>query len=74
MKLVTAEVIDGKVEVPPDIGEGSRVAVLAADDGEPVVLSPTEEEELSEAMAHIDSGQYVEGWTLLEGLKTKSRV
>ncbi|MEM7483551.1 MAG: hypothetical protein AAF481_20520 [Acidobacteriota bacterium] len=74
MKLVTAEVIDGKINVPPEIGEGSRVAILAADDGEPVALSSSEEAELSEALAQIDSGQYVDGRTLLEELKAKSRV
>lgn len=74
MKLITAEVIDGKIAVPPEIGEGSRVAILAADDEEPVALSSREEEELSKAMAQIDSGQYVDGWTLLEELKAKSRV
>ena len=73
MKLVTAEVIDGKIEVPPEIGEGSRVAMLAADDEEPVALSSGEEEELSRALAQIDSGQYLDGWALLEELKAKSR-
>ncbi len=74
MKLITAEVVDGKIVVPSEIGEGSRVAVLAEDDKEPVALSSREEEELSEAMAQIDSGQHVDGWTLLEELKAKSRV
>ena len=74
MKLVTAEVIDGKIEVPPEIREGSRVAILAADDEEPVALSSSEEEELSQALAQIDSGQYLDGWTLLEEIKAKSRA
>lgn len=74
MKLVTAEVIDGKVAVPPEIREGSRVAVLAADDDEPVSLSSSEEQELSEAMEAVDSGQYVDGWRLLEELRVKSRA
>lgn len=74
MKLVTAEVIDGKIEVPPEIGEGTRVAILATDDEEPVALSSSEEEELSQALAQIDSGQYLDGWALLEGLKAKSRA
>ena len=66
MKLITAEVVDGKTSVPPEIDEGSRVAILAVDNGEPVTLSAKEEEELGAAMAQIDSGQYVDGWTLLE--------
>lgn len=59
---------------PPEIREGSAVAVLAAADGEPVALSSNEEQELSDAMAQIDSGQYVDGWRLLEELRVKSRV
>lgn len=74
MKLVTAEVIDGKITVPPEIRDGSRVAVLAADDGEPVRLSTSKEQELSEAMAEINSGQYIDGWTLLEDFKAKIRA
>ncbi len=74
MKLITAEVIDGKIAVPPEIEEGSRVAILAADDEESVALSSREEEEFSEAMAQIDSGQSVDGWSLLEELKAKSRA
>ncbi|RMH21184.1 MAG: hypothetical protein D6696_06420 [Acidobacteria bacterium] len=74
MKLVTAQVVDGRIEVPPEIGEGSRVAILAADDDEPFALSPAEEQELSEALAEIEAGRYVDGWTLLEELKAKSRA
>lgn len=74
MKLVTAQVVDGRIEVPPEIGDGSRVAILATDDEEPLTLSPSEEQELSEALAEIDTGRYVDGWTLLEELKAKSRV
>ncbi|MEM8960793.1 MAG: hypothetical protein AAGD38_04880 [Acidobacteriota bacterium] len=74
MKLITAEVIDGKITVPADVTEGSRVAILATDDDGPVVLSAREEEELSEAKAQIDSGQFVDGRVLLEEIKAKSRA
>ncbi len=74
MKLVTAQVVDGKVEVPPEIGDGSQVAILATDDEDPAMLSPREEQELTKALAEIDAGQYLDGWTLLEELKTKSRA
>ncbi len=73
MKLITAQVVDGRIEVPPEIGDGSQVAILAVDD-EPFALSPGEEQELSAALAEIDAGRYVEGWKLLEELKSKSHA
>ena len=74
MKLVTAQVIDGRIEVPPEIVDGSQVAILAADDEAPFALSAAEEQELSKALAEIEAGRYVDGWKLLEELKTKSRA
>ena len=72
MKLVTAQVVDGSIEVPPEIVDGSQVAILAADDEEPFTLSPSEEQELSAALADIEAGRYIDGWALLEELKAKS--
>ena len=74
MKLVTAQVIEGKIDVPPEIADGARVAILAPDDGAPAALSPAEEQELSEALADIQAGRYTDGWALLEELKAKSRA
>ncbi len=74
MKLVTGQVIDGRIEVPPEIVDGSQVAILAADDEAPFGLSPGEEQELSEALAEIEAGRSVDGWKLLEELKAKSRA
>ncbi len=74
MKLVTAQVVDGRIEVPPEIVDGSQVAILAADDDAPFALSPGEEQELSAALAEIDAGRYVDGWKLLDELKAKSRA
>lgn len=74
MKLVTAQAIDGRIEVPPEIVNGSQVAILAADDEAPFALAPGEEQELSEALAEIEAGRYVDGWKHLEELKAKSRA
>lgn len=71
MKIVTARVMDGRIEVPPEIGDGSQVAILASDEGEAVHLSPQDEAELGEALAEIHAGQYTDGWALLEALKAK---
>ncbi len=73
MKVVTAQVIDGRVEVPPEIAEGSQVAILAPDEGQPITLSPEQEGELSEALAEIRAGRFIDGWTLLDEIKAMSR-
>ena len=71
MKIVTAKVMNGRIEVSPEIVDGSQVAILAPDDGEAVALSPREEEELSEALADIQAGHHIDGWSLLDELKAK---
>ncbi len=74
MKLVTAEVIEGRIDVPPEIADGVRVAILAPDDGAPSALSAAEEQELSEALADIRAGRHIDGWALLEEIKAKSKA
>ncbi len=74
MKLVTAQVVDGRIEVPPEIGDGSQVAILATDEEEPFALSLGEEQELSAALAEIDAGSYVDDWKLLNEIKAKSQA
>lgn len=69
MRLITGTVIDGKVAVPPEIAEGSSVAVLAPED-ELVVLTPEEEQALSESIRRIEAGESIDGWKLLEEIKT----
>jgi hypothetical protein len=73
MKVVTGTVVNGKVEVPPDIEEGSQVAILAPGTDEPFTLSPSEEEELSQALEEIHGGKFVDGWALINEIKAKSR-
>ena len=72
MKVVTGTVVNGKVEVPPEIEEGTQVAILAAGSDEPFALSPSEEEELSSALEEIHSGKFVDGWALVREIKAKS--
>jgi len=73
MKVVTGTVVNGKVEVPPDIEEGSPVAILVPGPDEPFTLSPSEEEELSQALEEIHGGNFVDGWALINEIKAKSR-
>lgn len=74
MKVVTGTVVNGKVEVPPDIEEGSAVAILAPGTDEPSALSPSDEKELSQALEEIHAGHFVDGWALINEIKAKSRV
>ena len=72
MKLATATVLHGKVELPVEfVDEGTHVMVLAPDSGEPVHLSPAEEAELLEAMEQIQRGEYVDGQVLLDDLRSR---
>jgi hypothetical protein len=73
MKVVTGIVVNGKIEVPPDIEEGSLVAVLAPGQGEPFALSPSQEEELGRAFDEIRDGKFVDGWALVQEIKAQSR-
>ena len=74
MKVATAQVIDGMVEVPAEIADGSQVAILALDDGMPFELTPREQQKLSDALAEIHAGRYADGLALLDDLKAKSRA
>ncbi|MFL6233345.1 MAG: hypothetical protein ACJ76N_09450 [Thermoanaerobaculia bacterium] len=51
MKAMTCRIMDGRVEIPAEFAaEGSQVVVLVATGGEPVRLSPEEEQDLFESM------------------------
>jgi hypothetical protein len=52
--------VDGRVEVPAEFaGEGSQGVVLVPAEGEPVRLSPEEEQDLWESMEEIRRGEFV---------------
>lgn len=74
MKLVTGTVVDGKVTLPGgEFEEGSAVAVLASDGGEPVQLSPAEEDALLESLQAIRDGNCVDGEDLIRNLRSRGR-
>jgi len=56
------------------LAEGEQVAVGAPDAGEPISLSPAQEREVTEAMAAIRRGEYVDGADLLAELRSPPRV
>lgn len=70
MKLFTATVVDGKVEIPLGcLKEGEQVVILARDGEEFFQLTPAEEEELLEALEQVRRGQFVDGEALLEEIR-----
>lgn len=68
MKVITGEVTGGAVRVAGQLPEGTRVAILAPDEGG-FRLTPAEEAELSEALQQIRAGQSVDGRELLAELR-----
>lgn len=69
MKVMTARVVDGKIDVgDTHLEEGARVAVLISE-GSGFELSDADQEELDQALAEIERGEYVDGRELLRELK-----
>ncbi len=72
MKAMTCRIVDGRVEIPEEVAaEGSQVVVLVPADGEPVRLSPEQEQDLWESMEEIRRGELVDGWDLLNELRSR---
>jgi hypothetical protein len=71
MKMLTAKVVDGKVDLPQGLlEEGSVVTVLVQEPDEAFALSEDQRRELSQALAEADRGEGVDGWRLLEDLRS----
>jgi len=69
MKVMTARVVDGKIDVgDAELEEGAAVAVLVSQTSD-FSLSETEQEELELAIAEIRRGEYTNGRVLLTELK-----
>lgn len=69
MKVMTARVVDGKIDVgDAHLEEGARVAVLISE-GSGFELSEADQQELEQALAEIERGEYVDGRELLRELK-----
>ena len=70
MQVTTGVVVGGKVVVEGvSLVEGSVVAVLSREPGEPFTLSPEDEDELLAAMAEIERGEFVSSDEVLESLR-----
>jgi hypothetical protein len=69
MKVMTARVVDGKIDIgDARLEEGAPVAVLISE-GSDFHLTEGEQQELEAALAQIRSGDFVDGRALLEELK-----
>lgn len=73
MKVITAKVVNGTIELPADVTDGTTVAVLAPDT-EGFHLTSDQENELSAALAEIRAGSFVDGDELLAELRGTHRA
>jgi len=55
MKMLMAQVVGGRVEVPSEIADGTHVTLLFPDDDEPIQLSQ-EEDEVSGVVTVLGAG------------------
>jgi predicted transcriptional regulator len=70
MKVMTARVVDGKIDVgDAELQDGTRVAVLVSDESE-IELSEADQRDLEAALAEIERGELVDGRELLRELKS----
>ena len=69
MKVMTARVVDGKIDVgDAQLEEGAAVALLISE-GTDFRLTQTEQDELELALAEIRRGDFTDGRQLLQELK-----
>jgi hypothetical protein len=70
MKILSAKVVDGRLDIPEGmLEEGSVVTVLVRESPEALFLSEDQKEELSAAIAEANRGEGVDGWQFLEELR-----
>lgn len=69
MQVATGTVVNGKIELEGvALPEGAVVTVVARGADEPFSLSASEEDELLEAIAEIERGEFISVEELLESL------
>lgn len=70
MKMLTAKVVDGRLDVPSGIlREGSAVTILVEEPEADFELSDAQVEFLRESRAQIARGEWISGEALLEDLQ-----
>lgn len=72
MKVMTARVVNGKIDVgDADLEEGAVVAVLISGNSD-FGLSAADEKDLAEALEAIQRGEFTDGKALLDELRGTS--
>ena len=71
MKVLTAEVVEGRLDLPEGtLHDGETVTLLVADSEEAGFrLSDAERERLKDAIWQAERGEILNGWKLLDELK-----
>ena len=70
MKLLTAKVIDGQLDLPEGVlEEGVTITLLVPEEDEDFELTEEQQEELAQALAEADRGEGVDGWQFLAELR-----
>lgn len=70
MKLLTAKVIDGQLDLPEGVlEEGVTITLLVPEKDEDFELTEEQQEELAQALAEADRGEGVDGWQFLAELR-----
>jgi len=75
MKLLTAKVVEGQLDVPEGtLEEGVTVTILVPEDEDRDGFEVTEEEKafLLESLEQARRGETVDGWKLLEEIRGRS--
>ena len=70
MKVLTAKVVDGALDVPKGLlEEGTTVTVLVPEEEEAVELTDEEAAFIRESFAQIARGEWVDGQALLDEIR-----
>ena len=71
MKVLTAKIVDGQLDVPEGtLEEGASVTLLVSEEAGGFELSEEDKAAMLESVAQAERGEGVEGWNLLEELKS----
>lgn len=70
MKMLTAKVVDGQLDLPEGtLEEGVIVTLLVPEQEEGFELTKEQQKELAQALAEADRGEGVDGWQFLAELR-----
>ena len=70
MKVLTAKVVDGRLDLPDGtLHDGETVTLLIPESDQGFTLEPDEKSRLLEAIAQAERGEGRDGWELLSELQ-----